>query len=367
MGAGIVDLGGVTIDLQGGRYLLSSPIVIPPMLGNAHIIDGELVASGMFPEDRWLIEFGNGDECNPLLPDGRPDQQQSCNQFLSATNVFLDANLIAAGGIRTSKVMGATLMNIFVTGFRQIGILVSDGHSTMISNTWMGACYWSNATICRRDESVGILLHGYDNYVTNTIVFDYAKVGVQVAKGANILEGVHTWNGGGRGIVLGSNSTPATSARLIGCYLDYQTLDIWDPSDVLVESTFFYHGYAIIHAGASQHIHGLTMRMNHYSTNQSVVLDGAFRVTREVSLQDETNWAKTTKVSKSLTLANSNHWHFDFPELLLPAIDHVTYSVVSSSPIFFSHMARPPNGTSVSVDMSDRVNATVYMTVEQGI
>ena len=55
-----------------------------------------------------------------------------------------------------------------------------------------------------------------------------------------MLSAVHTWNGGGVGIALGSATAPygAHQNRLLGCYLDYNTLDVYDPSAVIVESTF---------------------------------------------------------------------------------------------------------------------------------
>ena len=37
---GIVDLGGAVLDLSGGDYLVSAPIVIPLNYGNVHITGG---------------------------------------------------------------------------------------------------------------------------------------------------------------------------------------------------------------------------------------------------------------------------------------------------------------------------------------
>ncbi len=38
--SGIMDLGGAVLDLHGGVYLLSAPVVIPAFYGNFHIMDG---------------------------------------------------------------------------------------------------------------------------------------------------------------------------------------------------------------------------------------------------------------------------------------------------------------------------------------
>ena len=37
-------------------------------------------------------------------------------------------------------------------------------------------------------------------------MFDYTKLGVLVTKGANVLEAVHTWNGGGVGMGFSQHS-----------------------------------------------------------------------------------------------------------------------------------------------------------------
>ena len=65
MASGIADMGGVTLDLGGGQFLLSAPVVIPPMYGNLHVRDGTLRASSSFPGDRWLVEIGSATECFP--------------------------------------------------------------------------------------------------------------------------------------------------------------------------------------------------------------------------------------------------------------------------------------------------------------
>eukprot|EP01084_Bolivina_argentea_P084413 152665_1 len=56
MSNGIIDLGGVTFDLGGGDYLISSPLLIPPMYGNLRFIDGTIRASNTFkPITSYLL------------------------------------------------------------------------------------------------------------------------------------------------------------------------------------------------------------------------------------------------------------------------------------------------------------------------
>ena len=54
MAVNIVDLGGATLDLGGGEFLLSKPVVIPQFVGNIHFSDGTLRAHSSFPKDKWL-------------------------------------------------------------------------------------------------------------------------------------------------------------------------------------------------------------------------------------------------------------------------------------------------------------------------
>ena len=82
----IVDLGGATLDLQGGVYLLSQPVAVPPFFGNLRIMDGTLRASGSFPEAGYLIEIGDDDVCQ-----SDHSAQDTCNVDVGVQGVFLDA------------------------------------------------------------------------------------------------------------------------------------------------------------------------------------------------------------------------------------------------------------------------------------
>ena len=214
MASGIKNLGGAAIDLEGGNYVISEPISIPPMYGNMHIFQGTLRASSSFPRDRHLLEIGDYTACKPVLPDGKPDSQGSCNEFISVENMLFDSSFTAAGGIKVDAVMGTTITSAFFTGYTGVGIQVNHGHEVMISDSWLSECYWSDKSRCNNASSIGIQINGNDHYVTNTIVFDYSKVGVQLNGAANILQSVHTWNGGGVGIQLGESDLHMVLTRI---------------------------------------------------------------------------------------------------------------------------------------------------------
>lgn len=73
MSDGIRDLNGVVMDLQGGEYLLSQPLVIPQFVGNMRIIDGTLRAASNFPPAEYLLQVG-------ASPCKTPSGQGSCNE-----------------------------------------------------------------------------------------------------------------------------------------------------------------------------------------------------------------------------------------------------------------------------------------------
>lgn len=109
--------------------------------------------------------------------------------------------------------------------------------------------------------------------------------------------------------------------------------------------------------------------------NQSIIVDKAFKQCKDVVVEDEINGdvydsektlVLTTRSQKSLHQDQASTWTFDFSkDLVMPWIDRVTYSVVLSGSGFVQHVARPPKGTTVTVELSAPSNATVTVEVMQ--
>ena len=112
MADGIKDCNGVVIDLQGGQYLLSGPLVFRSYTGNWRMTSGTLRADSTFNPDDFLVEVGTK-ECN--------NKQQSCNQGIGFDFMMFDASHQASGAARVDHTMG---MNFgpqnFVIGFNLI-------------------------------------------------------------------------------------------------------------------------------------------------------------------------------------------------------------------------------------------------------
>ena len=139
----IANLGGATLDLGGGEYLISAPLVIPPHVGNVRIRGGTLRASPSFPSDRFLIEVGEANCASGC--DGKPEKQGVCNEMIGLDSLFLDASHIAAGGVLSQATMGTTVgPSCFFIGFNEAGLRVNGGHETILSDSWLAEYYWSD-------------------------------------------------------------------------------------------------------------------------------------------------------------------------------------------------------------------------------
>ena len=387
MASGISNAGGATLDLAGGIYLISQPVHIPSYIGNFHVGGGgSLLASKSFPADKFLIEIGSLESCKPK------DNQKVCNEFITVSDVFLDARHISAGGIHVAMTMGTTITNSFMTGFKIAGILVDQGHETMVSECWLAEYYWSEThpkeecSSLGSGGSVGILINGEDNIVSDVIIFDFTCVGVRVNGAANLLQGVHSWNGGGTAISI--NGSYDIQDRIVDCYLDYDVLEIVQPRYVLVENNFFYNTHTTLVPSGEQPVSWLTMKNNIYSLNQyggnkSVVVPPGTKC-QWVDIVDEIdgNQGKAgssivlqTRLKKSVRLNKSSkqtEYVLNFAsELIFGDIDWISYTLVlvgesnatSSSDI--THAAYRVNSTTVKVVVSSPVSGTIHMEVAE--
>jgi hypothetical protein len=175
MADGIVDLGGATVDLQGGDYLISKPLRIPPCYGNARIMRGSLRASPSFPSDGYLVVIGNesaalrdwqeavgggGRRSRPGLSSAasrrqdfysradpaacRFDQQAVYMEDVQLLSLLVDCQHTAAGGVFVSYIMGALIGDqTFIIGCPRAGITSVQGHELVISTVWVAEYFWS--------------------------------------------------------------------------------------------------------------------------------------------------------------------------------------------------------------------------------
>jgi len=268
--------------------------------------------------------------------------------------------------------------SVFFTGFKDTGVRIDGGQGVVVQEAWFAEYYWSEVKKGESLEkskdtsnSVGVQLNGRDHVVRNAVVFSFAKVGVEVNDAGNLLQNVHTWNGGGDGIVV---SAPQT--RILGCYLDWNRLLITDPEQTLVQSTFFLETNLHLQASKKNWIDGLRLHDNTYvhwsrwrKANSSVELLGNFDG-GVVEIKDETSRGvplRVTQASRALRMENATRWLFDFSDVLLfPWINEVMYSFASEGEGFVGHVARRPVGTTVAIEADVPATATVTVEVAQG-
>ena len=407
MAAGVSDCGGAVLDLRGGQYLISAPVVIPPHYGNLNVNSGTLRATPTFPANRSLVELGAGLTTNGV-------------EFVNFHEVLFDASHVAAGGLQIADCIGVTVEACFFVGFSGIGISVIRGHETMISNTWLAESYWNEPWNSSESHSVGIRLAANDAYVKDVIVFMHTLYGLQQRGGANLIDGVHAWNAGGTP-TTGDNPMPwvrsdlgagisitsdGAQSRLVNNYLDGSLLIIADPVEVVVTDTFFINAYTVLVSGKPI-IRNFEMRANtyvcpsadspaclgtrtvhtqqsegnpaapHLRPNFTRAVTGFVSVTDELVMPPnvtdlaERDIGTVTTTTARLSLTMSKEFTFELgSRLLFGWIDTVSYEVTIDMPppaAFTPHRARTPVGTTVTVDFAEPVNATVTLTATQGL
>lgn len=113
------DCGGATLDLAGGTYLLSSPVVLPAG-GNMRVAGGSLRASAAFPKDRWLLELSQNClwRCTPEVDCKFWNTSTLCHEDITVENVYFDSSHVASGGLLLNNSMGCVISRSY---FLEIG------------------------------------------------------------------------------------------------------------------------------------------------------------------------------------------------------------------------------------------------------
>ena len=216
----IANAGGCLIDLGGGEFALSSPVLIPEYLGNLVLGHGSLVADdtpGVFPADGFLLVVGIAGSCK--VPQG------SCNVDLAFPELFLDGRHIASG-MQVNNVMGTTIgPSFYALNFSAYGVQVNAGHEVMIDRAWLGETNfdfpWTKAA---PPKAIAIQFNGNDHFALNTVVFS-SKIGLEVNGAANNIVNVHVWFPENQALAFEAEGVMAFHItegqnRFAGCYID---------------------------------------------------------------------------------------------------------------------------------------------------
>ena len=365
------DAGDAALDLEGGMYLISAPLVVPPNFANLAITRGSLIASPSFPPDRFLIEVGG-----PTNDDGNID--------VSLSGLFLDAFQVAAGGLRTTGLCGGVIgPQVYIFNFTGFGMQIRGGFEVTVMQSWAGEFWWGDP---RKENgtastAVGISKDGNDGDVNDVVVFS-SHIGLAINGEANSVTQVHTWNlangRGGTGILAN-----VSQCRFTECYLDWNDIVFSSPSLVSFTGGIFLCGAHVRQlAPPSGVAHGVYLANNEFvgdycgMGNPAVEAQGVFTSVSDVTvagtLVDDRYSVRgpaATLVVRSATPTTTFTANFSgrllFDTARVP-IASVSYSLtIESGSALAAHAARPAEGDVVVIEVESPVVGSVTVTVDQ--
>ena len=364
------DCGGATLDLSGGEFLISAPLVFPASIANFRVVQGTLRASPSFPRDRYLIEVG--------APGGRGVVD------VALSELFLDASQVAAGCLLTNVVQGGVVgPQVYAFNFTQVGMSLNDGFELTVMQSWAGEFWYSdprkeNGTV---SSAVGISKNSNDGDVIDVVVFS-SNIGLVVNGEANYIEAVHTWNlanaHGGVGILVNRSQV-----RLAANYLDWNDVVFTEPTRVTFSDGIFLCGARIrLVAPPSGVADGISISANefiggycHFSNYSAVEVDGAFSCALDVSVsgtlaEPGVRVRSPTATAVVASVTPTTLFTADFTAALLfdPAavpITTVRVSLTADGGGVVAAVARPPVGGVVTVETAAPVVGSVVISVDQ--
>ncbi|KAI3723184.1 hypothetical protein L2E82_34604 [Cichorium intybus] len=376
---GVKDLGGAIVDLQGGCFKISKPIVLPPNSGNLLIQGGTLRASNTFPSDGHLIELHSPNspklfqtaavEPGDTYSDAKNRNEPIYYEDITFRDILFDSSNIA-GGLLVIDSARTRINNCFFLHFVTEGILVERGHETFISSSFLGEIPTIGGNEHERNFlGTAIDLASNDNSITDVVIFS-AATGIVVRGQANMITGVHCYNKatffGGIGILVKTGEI-----RVDNCYMDYNSIVVEDPSQVHISNGFFLGGGNVVLRSVEGRISGLNIVNNMFSgDSRSVVeIDGEFTSVDQVVVDRNSvkgGMRLKSTVGKMAVAGNGTLWTADFsPVLIFPnRISHVQYSIFNGGTLG-GHAVRNVSGNVVVVETEREMNGTVWFMVDQ--
>ncbi|KAL0917190.1 hypothetical protein M5K25_012237 [Dendrobium thyrsiflorum] len=360
----IPNFGGAELHLDGGSYLISSPIFFPSSgAGNLKIHSGSLLASNNFPPDRYLIELNGSTSSTYSF------------EYITLAGLMLDSNF-RGGGIAVVDSLRVIIDGCYIVHFSTDGVLIRNGHDNLIRNSYIGQHITAGSDPGEpKFTGTAVQLNGNDNAVTDVVIFS-AAVGILVAGEANILTGVHLYNKaagfGGTGIYV--KLPGRTQTRIVNCYLDFTGIVAEDPVQLLISGSFFFGDANVAFKSVNGVIKDVNVVDNLFSGRNrrahNVWLDGKFATVDQVVVKRNgvRGMLPRSTVARGTVEGNGTMWTVDFSAVLLfpNRIDQVQYSLVTANG-FPGHALRSVESNRVVIVSDTVVNATVYVVVGQAV
>jgi hypothetical protein len=380
---GTMDLGGATLDLQGGDYLISKSLYFPSNYSNYGLFHGTLRANARnFTRGDFLIDIGTpGGFCE--------NWGDSCTENVNLEDLFLDGTAVANGARFTSVIGVNAGPDLFIVNFTTVGVDIEAGHEVELHESWIGSCWYTPPSVCwlnatALNDTVGVLINGNDHMLAQVVVFA-ARSGIIVNGAANLLTSVHTWSTQQESVPDAVGIQVNTwQNRLVAPYLDYVPLVLKGAAMTSITNGFFLDGAAKIVFVPDPNgypVQGIFISGSEFVGGGDVFAVGTgFKGLQDVtvvgSLFDNAQAHRSTRASRTLVNASSP-WVFDFTDSLVfdaresaLGIKTVACSVVAASPeqTIFRYLALPPVGATLTV-VSDAPGtmATVTCSVDQSL
>ncbi|KAK6931894.1 Pectate lyase superfamily protein [Dillenia turbinata] len=375
----IADVGGARIDLDGGDYLISSPLRFPMAgVGNVVIHGGTLRASANFPADGYLIELSsakiNKSETHKSIRD-RLEKQPYSYEYITLRDLMVDSNF-RGGGISVTNSLRTSIDNCYISHYTTEGILVQGGHETYIRNSYLGQHINAGGDPGEHNFSgTAISLIGNDNAVTDVVIFS-ASIGIFISGQANVITGVHCYNKatmlGGTGIYL--EFTGLTQTRIVNSYFDFTGIVAEDPVQVHITNNFFLGDAFILLKSINGVIKGVNIVDNMFSGSgqgiEIVQLEGEFKKIDQVVVdRNNVNDMKIrSTVARGVVQGKGSSWTVDFNStLLFPNLTkNVQYTLSTSDGLFPMHALRSTSDNKVVIESSMATQVSISVVVDQG-
>jgi hypothetical protein len=155
--SGHIDLGGATIDLEGGVYLVSETIKIPAGYSNFKIRKGTLVANSNFSTttSSYILDIG-GNGCSSTSGGNK-----NCNSNVDIQTLTIDGQNRVFGALVVRDTMDVNIgPTIMIVGFQNVGISLTGSGAGYIHEAWLGQFEPGNPTPRDEATATAILLDG---------------------------------------------------------------------------------------------------------------------------------------------------------------------------------------------------------------
>jgi hypothetical protein len=231
-----LDLNGATLDLAGGVFLLSSPVVFPTTgARNFQVRGGTLRAARNFPVSGFLFEL-------------RYTSKSYVENAAFHDVVFDGGRGLRGGGLLSVDNLHMRVQGCWFLRFGTVGLSVRDGHEFYVDDTWASQATFAGLGTCG-GNGTGIQLQQSDGSVTNSVIF-CTKLGIHLNGGNVVLENLHVYNTGHYNYREDRKLMPfgavwshyATGIKIIGGYFDDCIVVLDNPKDVIIAASSWLLG-----------------------------------------------------------------------------------------------------------------------------